>query len=152
MSEECFKIKKTVFPKCKTEVIFSEGLNIVTGDYDSNVQWGASDLAVLDEKYDILFWKDLYASNMHPTYLRMEAGDIIQNVAEGRQAIIFTYSLFLIRELDLLANANQMPIRYINLYCDKGEWKIEQSESIEDINHLSLLDEHLAQSDRYLRA
>ena len=44
-----------------------------------------------------------------------------------------------------------MPIRYINLYFDKNELKVEQSDGIDGIEHLSILDENLDQSDRYLR-
>ena len=88
---------------------------------------------------------------MHPTQLRMEAGNLIQDISEGLQGIVFTDSLFMIRELNLLAYANKMPIRYINLYFDKGELKVEQSDNIEDISHLSILDESLEQTDKYLR-
>ena len=44
-----------------------------------------------------------------------------------------------------------MPIRHINFYFDKNELKVEQANSIEDINHLSILDESLEQADKYLR-
>ena len=50
-----------------------------------------------------------------------------------------------------LAHGNNFPIRYINLYFDKNELKVEQTDSIDEINHLSLLDENLDQSERYLR-
>ena len=51
----------------------------------------------------------------------------------------------------MLAHGNNMPIRYINLYLDKGELKVEQADSIEDINHLSIPNESLEQTDKYLR-
>jgi hypothetical protein len=88
---------------------------------------------------------------MHPTQLKMEARDLIQSVSEGLQGIVFTDSLFMMRELDILTHSNNMPVRYINFYFDKGELKVEQSDDIEDINHLSILDESLEQSDKYLR-
>jgi hypothetical protein len=81
----------------------------------------------------------------------MEAGFIIENISRGLQAIVFTDSLFMMRELHLLAYGNNFPIRYINLYFDKGELKVEQSDGIEDINHLSILDENLEQADKYLK-
>ena len=81
----------------------------------------------------------------------MEAGHLIEDICNGHQAIVFTDSLFMMRELDLLTHVNNMPIRYINLYFDKNELKVEQSDGIDGIEHLSILDENLDQSDRYLR-
>lgn len=57
----------------------------------------------------------------------------------------------MMRELDILTHSNNMAVRYINFYFDKGELKVEQSDDIEDINHLSILDESLEQADKYLR-
>ena len=57
----------------------------------------------------------------------------------------------MLRELHILAHGNNMPIRYINFYFDKNELKVEQADSIEGINHLSILDENLEQADKYLR-
>ncbi len=53
MDKECFKIKKTVFHKCETEVIFSEGLNIVTGDYQSKIHEHVPDLLGLDQNNEV---------------------------------------------------------------------------------------------------
>lgn len=151
MNKECFKIKKTVFHKCETEVIFSESLNIVTGDYQSKIHEHVPDLLQLDQNNEVCIWSDLYSNSLHPTHLRMEAGHLIQSVSEGLQGIVFTDSLFMMRELDILAHSNNMPIRYINLYLDKEELKVEQSDGIEGIEHLSILDESLEQADKYLR-
>lgn len=151
MSEEYFKIKKTVFPKCETEVIFYEGLNIVTGDYQSKIHSHAPDLLELDQNNEVCIWSDSYAHTMHPTQLKMEARNLIQSVSEGLQGIVFTDSLFMMRELDILAHSNNMPVRYINFYFDKDELKVEQSDSIEGIIHLSISDESLEQADKYLR-
>ena len=65
--------------------------------------------------------------------------------------IVFTDSLFMMRELDILTHSNNMSTRYINFYFDKGELKVEQSDGIDDISHLSILDENLEQADKYLR-
>ena len=151
MSEEYFKIKKTVFPKCETEVIFSEGLNIVTGDYQSKIHSHAPDLLELDQNNEVCIWSDLYSNSLHPTHLKMEARHLIQSVSEGLQGIVFTDSLFMMRELDILTHSNNMPVRYINLYFDKNELKVEQSDDIGGISHLSILDEGLEQADKYLR-
>lgn len=151
MDKECFKIKKTNFLNCKEEVLFSDGLNVVTGDFKSKIHIHASYLSGLDENNEISIWSDSYAHSMHPAQLKMEAGSLIQDISEGLQAIVFTDSLFMMRELNLLAYSNKMPIRYINLYFDKSELKVEQSDNIEDINHLSILGENLEQADKYLR-
>ena len=57
----------------------------------------------------------------------------------------------MMRELELLAYSNNIPTRYINLYFDKDELKVEQSDGIDGISHLSILDENLDQADKYLR-
>lgn len=151
MNKEFFKIKKTNFPKCKEEVLFSDDLNIVTGDFHSKIHNHAPDLLQLDQNNEVCIWSDLYANSLHPTHLKMEAGHLIQSVSEGLQAIVFTDSLFMMRELDIWAHSNNMPVRYINFYFDKDELKVEQSDGIEGIEHLSILDESLEQADKYLR-
>ena len=57
----------------------------------------------------------------------------------------------MMRELELLAHSNNIPTRYINLYFDKDELKAEQSDGLDNISHLSILDENLDQADKYLR-
>lgn len=151
MDKEFFKIKKTNFPRCKEEVLFSDGLNIVTGDFHSKIHSHAPDLLELDQNNEVCIWSDLYANSLHPTHLKMEAGHLIQDVSRGLQGIVFTDSLFMMRELDILAHSNNMPIRYINFYFDKDELKVEQSDGIDGISHLSILDESLEQADKYLR-
>ena len=84
-------------------------------------------------------------------YGNEEAGNLIAEISRGLQGIVFTDSLFMMRELSILAHSNQIPIRYINVYFNQGEWRIEQSDNIEDIGHLSILDENLEQTDKYLR-
>lgn len=88
---------------------------------------------------------------MHPEQLKMEAAHLTEDVFRDLQGTVFTDSLFMLRQLHLLDYGNNMPIRYINFYFDKNELKVEQADSIEDINHLSILDESLQQADKYLR-
>lgn len=71
MDKEYFKIKKTSFPGCKEEVLFSDGLNIVTGDFNSNIHSHSSYLSGLDQNNEIHIWSDLYAYSMHPYHLKM---------------------------------------------------------------------------------
>ena len=151
MKKENVWIDSANFHKCKEEVSFLRGLNIVTGDYNSNVHMNASYLSGIDEDNGIRIWSDRYAHSMHPAQLKLEAGSIIEDVSSGKQAIVFTDSLFMMRQLNILAYGNRMSIRYINVYFDKGEFKVEQSDGIDGINHLSVLDENLKQADDYLR-
>lgn len=151
MSKKYFKIKKTNFPKFKEEVLFSNSLNIIMGDFHSNIHTHASYLSGLDQNNEICIWSDSYTYSMHPSQLKMEAGNLIAEISRGLQGIVFTDSLFMMRELSILAHSNQIPIRYINVYFNQGEWRIEQSDNIEDIGHLSILDENLEQTDKYLR-
>ena len=151
MDKENFWIDSADFHKCKEKISFSKGLNIVTGDYNSNVHMNASYLSGIDEDNEICIWSDRYAHSMHPAQLKLEVGSIIEDVSSGRQAIVFTDSLFMMRQLYILAYANKMPIRYINVYRDKDEFKVEQSDNIDDISRLSILDENLEQADKYLR-
>lgn len=151
MDKEYFKIKKTNFPKCKDEVLFSDGLNIVTGDFNSKIHLHASYLMGLDQDNEICIWSDRYTYSMHPYYLKIGAGNLIRDVCNGHQTIVFTDSLFMMRELELLAHSNNIPTRYINLYFDKDELKAEQSDGLDNISHLSILDENLDQADKYLR-
>lgn len=60
MDKEYFKIKKTNFPKCKDEVLFSDGLNIVTGDFNSKIHLHASYLMGLDQDNEICIWSDRF--------------------------------------------------------------------------------------------
>lgn len=53
MDKEYFKIKKTNFPNCKEEILFSDGLNIVTGDLRSKIHLHASYLSGLDKNNEI---------------------------------------------------------------------------------------------------
>lgn len=94
--------------------MFSDGLNIVTGDYQSKIHNHTPDLLQLDQNNEICIWSDLYANSLHPTHLKMEAEHLIQDVSRGLQGIVFTDSLFMMRELDILAYSNNMPVRYIS--------------------------------------
>lgn len=152
MNKEYFKIEKTTFPNCKEEVLFSPNLNIVTGDHNSHMHTHASYLSSLDENDEICIWSDSNAYILHPTQLKMDAGYLIQGVSKGLQGIVLTDSLFMIRELLILADSNDIPVKYINIYFNKGQWNVEQSDSIENLEHISLLDESEAQDDRYMKS
>lgn len=151
MNKEYFKIEKTIFPNCKEEAIFSPSLNIVMGDHNSHMHAHASYLSSLDENDEICICSDSNAYILHPTQLKIDAGYLIEGVSRGLQGIVLTDSLFMIRELLLLADSNDIPVKYINIYFDKGQWNVEQSYSIDDLKHISLLKEDEAQDDKYIK-
>ena len=151
MNKEYFKIEKTTFPNCKEEVLFSPNLNIVMGDHNSHMHSHVSYLSSLDENDEICIWSDSNAYSLHPAQLKMDAGYLINGVARGLQGIVLTDSLFMIRELLILADSNDIPVKYINIYFDKGQWNVEQSYSIDDLKHISLLYEDEVQDDKYIK-
>lgn len=105
---------------------------------------------LLDQGY--LFW-DEPETNLNPRLIKTIAACIAHLAASGIQVFIATHSLFLLREIEMIANATQgMPCRYFALAYHDGEVVIEQSATLEDIQTLVLLDEELLQSDRYMES
>ncbi len=94
---------------------------------------------------------DSNAYSIHPTQLKMGAGNLIVDIFRGLQGIVLTDSLFMIRELYLFTNGTDISVKYINIYFDKDKWNIEQSDSIENMKHVSFLDESEVQDDRYMK-
>jgi wobble nucleotide-excising tRNase len=74
----------------------------------------------------------------------------------GIQVFIASHSLFLLRELEILAEYNEfkeVKTRYFSLCLeDEGDVTVEQGDNIEDLKTLVLLDEELLQSDRYMES
>ena len=72
---------------------------------------------------------------------------------QGIQVVIATHSLFLLKELELLARDDQgveAKQRYFALIKGPEGVQVEQGRRVDDLQTLVLLDEELAQSDRYL--
>ena len=72
---------------------------------------------------------------------------------QGIQVVIATHSLFLLKELELLARDVQgveAQQRYFALIKGPEGVQVEQGRRVDDLQTLVLLDEELAQSDRYL--
>jgi predicted ATPase len=105
---------------------------------------------LLEQGY--LFW-DEPESNLNPRLIKTVAASIAAVARSGVQVFIATHSLFLLRELEMLLEAKdyqKLSRRWFALAADAGDIRLEQSDRIEDIRTLVLLDEELAQSDRFL--
>lgn len=105
---------------------------------------------LLEQGY--LFWDEPEA-NLNPKMIKVVAACIVAIAANGIQVFIATHSLFLLRELEMLLSGKryqQLPRRWFALAEKDGEVTLQQSDQIEDIQTLVLLDEELAQSDRFM--
>lgn len=108
--------------------------------------------SLLDKGY--LFWDEPEA-NLNPKLIKTIAKIIFDLSQSNIQIFITTHSLFLLRELEILKaeskNKNTEGFRYFSLSKEKdGEVTLQQTSDFYDIDDLVLLDESLAQSDRYL--
>ena len=93
---------------------------------------------------------DLPETDLHPKQIRLMANVLFELVNRDviKQLFVTTHSLFLMREFELLnvAQKQRLSTRFISL--DNNQ--IEQGNDLSDLNNISILDESLAQSDRYL--
>ena len=106
--------------------------------------------SLLDKGY--LFW-DEPESNLNPKLLRLVARIILHLCQSGIQVFIASHSLFLLRELEVLSADKEfakVPQRYFALSNTDSGVDVEQGDSVVDLKTLVLLDEELAQSDRYI--
>jgi ABC-type ATPase involved in cell division len=102
--------------------------------------------ALLDK--GTLFWDEPEA-NLNPKLIKKVARSIVDLSASGIQIFIATHSLFLLRELQLLATS-AIDARFFGLHQRNDEVVVEQGPSVDDIGSISALDEELEQSQRYL--
>ncbi len=101
-----------------------------------------------------LFW-DEPESNLNPRLIREIAKAILRICGEGVQVCVATHSLFLLREFEVLLREEAFAAvrhRYFALRREGHDVQVSQADGMEDINPLVLLDEDLAQSDRFLQA
>lgn len=108
--------------------------------------------ALLDKGY--LFW-DEPETNLNPKLIKVLAASILQLCKQGIQVFIATHSLFLLRELEILAKSvdfQEIEQRYFGLSAGAGDEPValEQGDSVDALQTLVLLDEELLQSDRFL--
>ena len=103
---------------------------------------------------DTLFW-DEPESNLNPKLIKDLAAVFMSLCKNGIQVVIGTHSLFLLREIEILTSQKQfkdIPQRYFALGKAGDTVTVEQGDSVDDINPFVMLDEALAQSDRFMDA
>lgn len=107
---------------------------------------------LLEQGY--LFW-DEPETNLNPKLIKVLASVIVRLADQGIQVFVATHSTFLLREIAILTEGQKKnSARYFGLVAsgDEDVSTLEQGDSIDEIRTLILLDEELAQSDRYLDA
>lgn len=105
-----------------------------------------------------LFW-DEPETNLNPKLIRSLAKALFTLGANGFQVVLSTHSLFLLREIQILSEASQKqkkkasPIRFIGLSRKQNSQFVDvtDSDSLDAIDPLVLLDEDITQTERYLR-
>lgn len=105
---------------------------------------------LLEQGY--LFW-DEPETNLNPKLIKMIALCIMNLCKQGVQVFIASHSLFLLRELEMLAadaKFTSVKQRYFALCAVDDGVKLEQGDSSDDLQTLVLLDEELKQSDRFM--
>lgn len=103
-------------------------------------------------EHGFLFW-DEPETNLNPRLIKTVAQSILHLAKSGIQVFIVTHSLFLLRELDMLTKTKEyqaLPCRYFSLKETEQGTSLEQGDQVDDLQTLVLLDEELAQSDRFL--
>lgn len=106
---------------------------------------------LLEQGY--LFW-DEPETNLNPKLIKVLAEIIVRLADQGIQVFVATHSTFLLREIAILTGGRRKKRpRYFGLVASGDEHvsTLEQGDSVEEIRTLILLDEELAQSDRYLK-
>ena len=99
-----------------------------------------------------LFWDEPEA-NLNPRLLR-EIAEVILGMCEaGVQVIIATHSLFLLREFELLLQGEFEDVRhrFFALQRDGNDVELSQGDELEDVDPITVLDEELGQSDRFVQ-
>jgi ABC-type transport system involved in cytochrome c biogenesis ATPase subunit len=107
--------------------------------------------ALLDQGY--LFWDEPEA-NLNPKLIKIIAKVILHLCNNGIQVFIASHSLFLLRELEILSEQTAFKAikqRYFALRIEDDGVMVEQGDRIDDLQTLILLDEELAQSDRFMQ-
>ena len=102
-------------------------------------------------KKGALFW-DEPESNLNPKLVREVAAAILRICAAGVQVFVATHSLFLFREFEILLRQEFKSVnqRFFALKRIDDGVEISQSDEVDNIRPLLLLDEELEQSDRFL--
>ncbi len=93
-----------------------------------------------------LFW-DEPDTNFNPALLKEMAAVLTQMAKAGFQIILATHSLFLLKELHILARREKQPVRYFALYAgDDGATQVETKDDFIQLEHVAALDAELTQT------
>ena len=99
---------------------------------------------------NVIMLFDLPETGLHPKQIRLMAHVLFELVNRDviNQLFVTTNSLFLMREFELLnvVQKQRLSTRFISL--DNNQ--IEQGNNLSDLCNISIIDENLSQSDRYL--
>ncbi len=100
-----------------------------------------------------LFWDEPEA-NLNPKLIREVARAILGICESGVQVFVATHSLFLLREFEVLLGDEFQTVedRYFALHRDGNDVRVSQAGEIAEVNPLTILDEELLQSDRFVQA
>lgn len=102
-----------------------------------------------------LFW-DEPETNLNPKLIVQITKALVALASQGMQIVLATHSLFLLRELSIqisvaARNGNPVSASFIALARqDDGTVTLHQSETVDDLEPLLMLEEDLRQTDRYL--
>jgi len=99
------------------------------------------------------FW-DEPECNLNPKLILLVARIIVSLCKAGIQLFIATHSLFLLRELEILLSDKEFSAvsrRFIGLIPQEDSTIVEQADDAESLSTITMLDEEIAQSDRYLK-
>lgn len=93
-----------------------------------------------------LFWDEPEA-NLNPALLKEMAAVLTELAQAGFQIILATHSLFLMKELHILAHKKQKAVRYFGLYAsEKGDIQVETKDDFIQLEHIAALDAELTQT------
>ena len=102
-----------------------------------------------------LFW-DEPESNLNPKLIREVARAILRLCQAGIQVFVATHSLFLLREFEVLLHSEFADVKQRCFALRRGSdgdgVEVSQADQIGDADPLTLLDEDLRQSDRFVEA
>ena len=136
------------FPRDDKFRKLSPAINIVTSDYMYSLNNVADTLSILDERHITYIWTDS-EKRMHPANLRDEAERIVAFAEKQYQWLVFTDSLFFVKELRILAKQKKLDVKYFNLYFNDDDiLDIEETDDMYSLKHFSLLEESLSQFGR----
>ena len=119
-------------------------INIITSDNIYDVNNLSTRFYWLNSSNIVYVWND-YNKCMHPTSLVEEAERIIEFAKKDYQWLVFTNSLFFIKELKLLAKKENLDVEYFNIYLKDHELEVERSNDLYSLSNLSLMNESISQ-------